>query len=91
MMATIFSTDMSDEMQENIVEGVAHFLDNKGDDHLTNADMRLIRDALASGYGSSWTCIANSTDTKTKKHIALLKGNYIYFILSTYSFIIFNE
>ena len=53
MMATIFSTDMSDEMQENIVEGVAHFLDKKGDDHLTNADMRLIRDALASGYGSS--------------------------------------
>ena len=91
MMATILSTDMSDEMQETILKGVAHFLDKKGDDHLTNADMRFIRDALTSVYGSGWTCIASTTDTMTKKPISLLKGNYIYFILGSYSFIIFTE
>ena len=89
-MATILSTDMSDEMQETIVKGVAQFLDEKGDDHLTNADMRFITDALSSGYGSGWNCIASPTDTTTKKNIALLKGNYIYFILGSYSFIIFS-
>ena len=88
-MATILQTDMSEDMQELIVSETIRALtmvESLTDDHL-----RMFCNGLANKYGKNWTCISNDIDVRDKAVVSWVKGNFIYYTVGSYSFIVFQH